>query len=201
MLHTAALPFVLRREHGVISGRHGFGGQEITSTRDHIHGLLYLNGEELVIQWRTSREVSRVGREIRTDRELTTLREVALPLAALAGAGVRRVWSRWWFAEALVLTAADLRAFDALTGEGDLPGLLLEHPAEVVLEVRRADGHAVREFVSQLRLALSEHRLASSEAEFQAHRLKDAERPPLALEADEAEEDAADPARAARERA
>ena len=173
MLHMAALPFVLHREHGVISGG------EVTSTRDQLHGLLYLNGEQLAIQWRTSREISRVGREIRTDRELTTVREVALPLSALAGAGIRRVWRRWRFAEALVLTAADLRAFDALTGEGDLPGLVLEHPAEILLEVRSTDRTLVREFVSALRLAISEHLLASYEEQLQEHRLLGAQLPPV----------------------
>lgn len=163
MLHTAALPFVLRRENEVVSGR------EVTSTRDQIHGLLYLNGEQLVIQWRTTREISRVGGEIRTDRQLTPVREVALPLSGLAGARIRRVWHRWWFGEALVLTAADLTAFDTLTGEGDRPGLVLEHPAEMVLEVRRSDRNLVREFVSELRLAISENLLASYEEEMHTH--------------------------------
>jgi hypothetical protein len=172
MLHTAALPFVLHREHGIISGR------EVTSTRDELHGLLYLDGEQLVFQWRTSREISRVGHEIRTDRELGTVREVALPLSALAGASVRRVWRGWWFAEALVLTAADLKAFDALTGEGEMPGLVLEHPAEIVLDVRRTDRILVREFVSKLRLAISEHLLASIEGQLQEHRLPGRELPP-----------------------
>lgn len=65
MLHTAALPFVLRRKHDVVSGR------EITSTQDQLHGLLFLDGERLTTQWRTSREISHVGSEIRTDHELT----------------------------------------------------------------------------------------------------------------------------------
>lgn len=166
MLHTAALPFVLHRDSAIVS-RH-----EVTSTQDHIHGLLYLDGEQLVVQWRTRREVSRVGDEIRTDHELTPVREVAVPLAGLAGARVRRVWRRWWFGEALVLTAADLTAFDRLTGEGDLPGLVLEHPAEMVLEVRRSDRNLAREFVSELRLAISEHLLASYETEMQTQRLQ-----------------------------
>lgn len=161
----AALPFVLHREHGVISGG------EVTSTRDWLHGLLYLKGDQLVIQWRTSREISRVGREIRTDRQLTTVREVALPLSALAGASVRRVRNRWRFDESLVLTAADLRAFDALAGEGDLPGLVLEHPAEIVLQVRRTDQELAREFVSALRLAISEYQLASYEKLLQEQQL------------------------------
>lgn len=165
MPHITALPFVLHREHGVVSGR------EVTSTRDHLHGLLYLNGEQLVIQWRTSREISRVGQEIRTDHELSQVREVVLPLSALADADIRRVWRRWWFGEAIVLTAADLSAFDMMSGDGDHPGILFEHPAEVVLEVRREDRNRLRAFVSELRLAISEQILASLDGELEGRML------------------------------
>ena len=78
MLHSASLPFVIRREHGVV------GTHEITSTREELHGLLRLDGDRLLIQWRSTREVSRVGREIRTDRDLAPIRDVALPLTGIA---------------------------------------------------------------------------------------------------------------------
>ena len=155
--HAAALPFVLRREHGVISGR------EITSTRDEIHGLLRLDGERLVVQWSTSRETSRVGREIRTDRELAPVREVVLPLDAVAGAQIRWEWRRWPPRQVLVLTAADLRAFQSLAGETNAPGLVLEHPAELTVELRRRDRAAAREFVAELDLALADHALRLAE--------------------------------------
>src|SRR5215468_1788274 len=155
--HAASLPFVLRREHGVISGR------EITSTRDEIHGLLRLDGERLVVQWSASRETSRVGREIRTDRELAPVREVVVPLDAVAGAQLRWAWRRWPPRQVLVLTAADLRAFQSLAGETDGPGLVLEHPAELTVELRRRDREAAREFVAELELALAEHALRLAE--------------------------------------
>ena len=157
--HAAALPFVLRREHGVISGR------EITSTRDLIHGLLRLDGERLVVQWSASRETSRVGREIRTDRELAPVREVVLPLDAVAGAQIRWEWRKWPPRQVLVLTAADLRAFQSLAGETDTPGLVLEHPAELTVELRRRDRAAAREFVAELDLALAEHALRLAEGQ------------------------------------
>lgn len=150
MLHSAALPFVLRRTHDVVSG------SGVTSTREELHGLLRLDGEQLLVQWRTTREISRVGHEIRTDRELAPIHEVSIPLSGMASARVRRVWRGWWRKEVLILTAADLRAFDVLTGEADAPGLLLEHPAELVLELRRSDGMLAREFASELTLAVSE---------------------------------------------
>lgn len=188
-LRTAALPFVLRREHGVVSG-----GQ-VTSTRDELHGLLHLDGQRLLVQWRTSREVSHVGREIRTDRELAPIREVSIPLDGIAEAGVRRVWRRWWFADVLVITAADLRAFEGLAGDHDAPGLVLEHPAEVVLELRRTDREQARNFASELRLAVSEHRLALLE-EAHRHELAAHHKAPLASALQDADsEDLPQPSR------
>jgi hypothetical protein len=156
--HAAALPFVLRRAHDVI--RAG----EITSTREQLHGLLRLDGdgERVVVQWSVARETSRVGREIRTDRELGPVREVVVPLASIAGARLRRVWRRWppgRGGDLLVLTAADLRAFEGLAGGEGVPGLVLEHPAELTVELRRQDREAAREFVAELELALAEQAL------------------------------------------
>jgi hypothetical protein len=154
MPHSAALPFSLRRSHDVI-------GEEITSTTETVHGLLRLDGERLVIQWRLLRATDRVGREIRTDRELEPVREVVIPLTGLAGAAVRVRWWRWPRGPQLVLTAADLLAFESVAGEA---GLSLAHPAELVLQLRRADRAAAAEFVGELELALAEHALHSAEA-------------------------------------
>jgi hypothetical protein len=153
MPHSAALPFFLRRGHDVI-------GEEITSTRETVHGLLRLDGERLVIQWRVARATDRVGREIRTDREVEPVREVVVPLTGLAGATVRRRWWDWLKGPQLVLTAADLRAFEGVTGEA---GLRMDHPAELVLRLRRADRVAAGEFAGELELALAEHALHAAE--------------------------------------
>lgn len=67
---------------------------------------------------RTARTIDRYGREIRTDRELEPVRELALPLAALADAEVRWSWFRWPPGRYLILTGFDLRAFEDLAGEG-----------------------------------------------------------------------------------
>lgn len=162
MLRTAALPFVLRRSHDIVSW------EGVTSTVDVLHGLLRLSGDHLVVQWRASREISRVGPEIRVDRELAPLREVSLPLSALSGARLRRNWRKWFLGHSLILNAADLQAFDVLTGNEGVPGLVLEHPAELILEIRREDRSLARNFVSELRLAISEYLLQESEKEFQA---------------------------------
>ncbi len=87
MLHIPALPFTLHRSNGVISGK------EITSTVETIHGLLRVDSDSLVLQWRVQRRTDRVGAEIRSDRELDPVREASIPIASVSGAAVR--WPRW----------------------------------------------------------------------------------------------------------
>jgi hypothetical protein len=175
MLHTAALPFVLHCRHSVVHGH------EVTSFHDQIHGLLHVNGTHLRIQWRTVREINRVGRETHTALERAPLREVQVPLSWLNGARVRRTWVGWRRKPVLVLTAADLRAFDALTGEENMPGLILAHPAEMVLELRRSDRKRAREFVGELRLAISEFLLSEYDDATQRHLAPDPPLPPAEL--------------------
>lgn len=153
MARFAALPFFLRRSEDVIARG------EITSTAETIHGLLRIDGDSLVIQWRVARETDRVGREIRTDRELDPVQEVVVPLGGVAAASVRASWWPWSGAR-LVLKAADLRAFEQVVGKG---GLRLDHPAELVLRLRISDRIAAREFAGELELALAEQALRSAE--------------------------------------
>jgi len=171
MPHSAALPFVLRRSEDVV------GGREITSTTETIHGLLRLDRDRLHIQWRLARATQRVGKEIRTDHELAPVREVVVPLRALASANVRWRW-RWPPDPYLVLTAADLRAFEEVAGEA---GMSLDHPAELSLRLRRADRAAGAEFAAELELALAEHALRAAEGGEALERgaAADAERLPL----------------------
>jgi hypothetical protein len=140
------------------------------STEETHYGLLRLYNEELFVQWRTSREITRYGEEtLRTDHELEPVREVTIPVGGLAGAVVRRMWHRGWRRNVLVLTAADLRAFDDLTGKDGVPGLLMKHPAELVLELRKSDVDRARTFTSQLSVAVSEAMLRSFEADHESH--------------------------------
>ena len=83
-----------------------------------------------------------------------------VPIQAVAGAAVRRPW--WLFGTGLrlVLTAADIRAFDVLAGEG---GLKLSHPAELVLRLRRRDALAAEEFTADLALAVAEQSLITTQ--------------------------------------
>ena len=152
MPHSAAVPFVLHRKHDVV-------GLTITSTRETIHGLLRLDGDSLHVQWRVARSTDHVGWQIRTDKEVEPVREVVIPLNAVAGASVRWRWG-WPPGPHLVLTAADLRAFEEVAGTA---GLSLDHPAELVLRLRGADRALGAEFAGELELAIAERDLAAAE--------------------------------------
>jgi hypothetical protein len=154
MTHSAAFPFRFRRSEDTV------GLTEITSTTETVHGLLRLEGELLRVQWRMDRATERVGMSIRTDREVEPVREVVLPLSALAGARVAWRWWRWPPGLYLSLNAADLRAFEEIAGEA---GLRLDSPTELVLRVRRPDRLAAQEFAAELEMSLAEHALRAAE--------------------------------------
>ena len=152
MPHSAAVPFLLERKHDVV-------GWEVTSTRETVHGLLRLDGGRLYVQWRVAKSTSHVGMQIRTDTEVGPVREVMIPLTAVAGAAVRWNW-RWPPGPCLILTAADLRAFEEVAGAA---GLSLDHPAELVLRLRRSDRALGVEFAGELELAVAERAIAAAE--------------------------------------
>ena len=153
MPHSAAVPFVIRRSSDIV------GALEITSTTETVHGLLRLDGDRLQIQWRVARSTDRVGMQIRTDKQVEPVRELVVPLAAVAGAAVRWRWS-WPPGFYLILTAADLRAIE---GVAVAAGLALDHPAELALRLRGADRGLAAEFATELELALAERDLANVE--------------------------------------
>ena len=148
-----SLPFILRRSHDT------FDSEGISSTTETVHGLLRIDGDNLVIQWRLARQVDLFGQEMRSDQEVEAVREIAVPLAGVAGAVVRRRWWRPWAAPRLVLTATDLRTFEQVAGEG---GLGLSHPAELVLRLRRGDHLPAEEFAAELALAVAELAMAKA---------------------------------------
>jgi hypothetical protein len=151
MAATPALPFYLRRKQDVIAAH------EVTSTTERIHGLLRLEGGRVVVQWRLSRQTEWVGAQIRTDQEYDPVREVVLPLDALAGAVVRASGWRRIVGPQVVLTAADLRTFEELGGAA---GLRQQHPATLQLRIARSDVLLAQEFASELNLALAEAALS-----------------------------------------
>ena len=153
MSQVVALPFTLSRTDSVM-------GWEYVSTTERIHGLLILDAERLVIQWRITRETQRMGAQVRTDTELDPVREVIIPLTALAGARVRWEWRRWPPGRFLALTGADLRAFEDVAGS---TGIGLPHPGELLLQIRNADTLAAREFAGEVEMAIAERALRAEE--------------------------------------
>lgn len=152
MPHTAAVPFYLYRKTDSVSGT------SVTSTTEVVHGLLRLEADRLVVQWRLVRQTQRVGAmSVHTDAELEAVRDLVVPLSGVAGAELRRRWWLPWNAPQLVLRAADLRAFEEIAGEN---GLRLFHPAELILGLRRADRLVAEEFAAELSLAVAERALA-----------------------------------------
>ncbi len=154
MPSSSALPFQLTRSSQVIDS------DGIRQTTERIDGLLRLDGDRLVVQWRAARQTQLYGNVIRADQELDPVREAVVPLAALAGVEVR-AGVRHWLHPRVVLTAADLRAFEDVAGAA---GLRLDHPAMLVLDIRRSDRLAAREFAADLNLALAERELGRAES-------------------------------------
>lgn len=159
MHHSAALPFFLRRSQDIL------GTAEITTITETVQGLLHLEGDRLTIQWRLSRKRQLIGSEIRTDEEMEAVREVVIPLSAVAGASIRRGWFGLGGTK-VVLTATDLRVFEEFSGEG---GLRLTHPAELVVRIRRDHRLAAEEFTADLALARA-HLMLDAGAERQLPR-------------------------------
>ncbi len=142
----SAVPFTLKRS----SDMHSRGGA-YESTTETAHGLVRLHGDRLVIQWRLevrTEAVKGVGYETR--EEIEPVREIVIPLAKVSGAMVTE--RRWWrlAGPRLVITAADLLAFEKIAGQ---QGLKLKHPSKLVLRVKRADRLIASEFAAELALA------------------------------------------------
>jgi len=152
---TSALPFHLSRSSQVIAA------QEYRQITERIDGLLRLEGDRLVVQWRAARQTQRYGAVTRADQELDPVREISLALGAIAGAEVRAGFGSWFSRPRIVLTASDLWAFDEVAGA---TGLRLDHPATLVFAIRRGDRLLAREFTADLNLAVAERAVRSAES-------------------------------------
>lgn len=152
----ATLPFQLSADSQVIASG------TVTTTQERRNGVLRLEGDMLVVQWRVEREIRRVGSEIRTDVERAGMRDVPVPVRMLGDARVRTRGRWWWRKWEIVLTARDLLAFDALAAED---GFGFAHPAELVLPLRVADLDLAYEFASEVELAIADVALAAVQRE------------------------------------
>ena len=70
MTRPAALPFLIKRGDDV------FTAEGMTSTREIVHGLLRLERDQLVIQWRVGKKTEHLGSEVRTERAVEPVREI-----------------------------------------------------------------------------------------------------------------------------
>lgn len=145
---VCAVPFTLKRSSDL------WEASSYTTKTETVHGLLRLEAERLVIQWRLAVRTQEFNSASWTSKdEIEPAREVAVPLRDVAGAHVRR---KRWTALAgprLVVTAADLVAFDDIAGR---QGLKLAHPAKLVFRIKRADRLLAEEFAAELALALAQ---------------------------------------------
>ncbi len=148
MTSLAAVPFTLKRSTDMWTS-----GGEYESTTQTAHGLVRLESDRLVLQWRVAVQTQLLdGAGYETREEIEPVQEMVIPLASVAGAIVPR--RRWWHLTGprLVLTASDLLAFERIAGE---QGLKLKHPAKLVLRVKRADRLIANEFAAELALTLA----------------------------------------------
>lgn len=144
----SAVPFTLKRSSDLYTSG---GGYE--STTETAHGLVRLEADRLVIQWRVAVVTeSMEGAGYETREEIEPVREIVIPLAKVAGAFVPE--RKWWrlTGPKLIVTAADLLAFERIAGQ---EGLKLKHPAKLVLRIKRSDRLIAEEFAAELSLAVA----------------------------------------------
>ena len=156
MTGLAAVPFTLKRSTDLWTA-----GGDYESTTETAHGLVRLESERLVLQWRVAVQTQVLhGAGHETREEIEPVQEMVIPLASVAGAVVPR--RRWWQLSGprLVLTAADLLAFEKIAGQ---QGLKLKHPAKLVLRIKRADRLIAEEFAAELALTLARLQVGDGE--------------------------------------
>ncbi len=155
MPRAGTLPFQISRADDVIAGG------SVTTTTETVDGLLRLGDSHLTVQWRLARTVNTVGAVIREDTVLEAVREVHVPISGLASAAIKSAWWPWSKASRLILTAADLRSFESISGP---EGLRLEHPAQLILHIRPADRAAALEFAADVENAVADEAMRTSAA-------------------------------------
>ena len=144
----AAVPFTLKRSSDLWDAKGGYESRTETA-----HGLVRLEAERMVVQWRLAVHTEVIGSEkYETREEIEPVQEIVIPLDKVAGAVVPV--RRWWNVAGpkLVVAASDLLAFEKIAGE---QGLKLKHPAKLVLRIKRADRLIAEEFAAELALAVA----------------------------------------------
>ena len=143
----AAVPFTLKRSSDLWDAKGGYESRTETA-----HGLVRLEADRLVVQWRLAVQTEVYGETYETREEIEPVKEIVIPLDKVAGAVVPV--RRWWNVTGpkLVVAASDLLAFEKIAGQ---QGLKLKHPAKLVLRIKRADQLIAEEFAAELALAVA----------------------------------------------
>lgn len=143
------LPFRFAKEDAQVGGP-----TRVTTTNELCEGLVSVEGDALVFQFVVTRTVTRVGGvSVHTDRSTEPVREVRVPVSALASIRVRR--RGWLRHREIAIAARDLRAFV------DVPGARAH---DVVIPVEKKHADAAIELVSTVELAMADYALKLAES-------------------------------------
>jgi hypothetical protein len=130
------------------------GPTQVTTTQELCEGLLRIDDDALVFQVLVTRTVTKVGgASVNTDRFTEPVREMRVPIAALATIRIRR--TGWLRRREVVITARDLKAFI------NLPGARAQ---ELKIPVLRQNADAAAEFVGTVELAMADYALKLAES-------------------------------------
>jgi hypothetical protein len=130
------------------------GPTQVTTTHELCEGLIRVDGEALVFQVLVTRTVTRIGgSSVHTDRSTEPVREIRVPIEALASIRVRR--TGWLRRREVVITARDLKIFI------DVPGARAQ---ELKIPVTRQYADVAAELVGTVELAMADHALKLAES-------------------------------------
>lgn len=143
------LPFRFVKEDAQIGGP-----TRVTTTNELCEGLVHIDRDALVFQFVVTRTVTRVGGvSVQTDRSTEPVREIRVPISALASIRLRR--RGWLRRREMVIVARDLRAFV------DVPGARAH---DLTIAVPSKDADTAVELVSTVELAMADHALKLAES-------------------------------------
>lgn len=130
------------------------GPRKVTSTHELCEGLLRVDADALVFQVLVTRTTTRVGgSSVETDRSTDPVRDIRLPISAIASIRIRR--TGWLRRREVVIVARDLKAFI------DLPGARAQ---ELKIPVRREHADIAAELVGTVELAMADYALKLAES-------------------------------------
>jgi len=130
------------------------GPTQVTTTHELCEGLVRADADALVFQLLVTRTVTHVGgTSVKTDRFTEPVREIRVPVGAIASIRMRR--RGWLRRRQVVVTARDLRAFI------DLPGARAQ---ELIIPVSRQHADLAAELVGTVELAMADHALKLAES-------------------------------------